>query len=96
MKLSKKLVYALVFAFIIFSLSLFANFVPCQIAPSVPNPQYTWSMCDLNPDSNLDLGIERKYFSYSSSIRDAYLILMIASFVLCFAALTLISRHKKE
>jgi len=81
MRGTKKLTYAVVFALIVFLSSMFANIVPCQTAPNIPNPQYKWQLCNLNPDTIGQQGIEKVYFGYTSSITSSYILLVGLSFV---------------
>ncbi len=94
MRFHKKIEYSLIFAFIIFGLALFVKFIPCQTSPAVPNPQYTWTVCDLNPDSKLQLGITTKYLSYTQSLRQTYIILLLFAFTILYLILSLITREK--
>ena len=59
MRLSKKVTYSLIFTLVILFLSIFAEIVPCQTAPNIPNPNYDWNICNLNPDANTGFGIEK-------------------------------------
>ena len=61
---------------------MFIQFVPCKTAPVVPNPEYKWALCNLNPDSAKIIGISRQYFGYTTSLTEAYVILIILSFVI--------------
>lgn len=96
MKTYKKVAYSILFAFIVFFASLYLKFIPCQTAPVIPSPQYTWQLCSLNPDSNLLLGVSTKYLSYTSSIRTTYLIVMAISFILAFLVLSIATQHKHK
>jgi len=94
MNIQKKVAYSLIATIFILVLSMFLNIIPCQKAPVIPNPVYTWDFCDLNPDSNL-LGIQKKYFGYTSSLRDSYIILSTTIFIISMLILYLITRRGK-
>lgn len=74
-------------------LSLFIPFIPCKLAPKVPNPTYSWSLCSLDPENYFLSNSFIKFFGMISSIRMTYLILIILSFSICFILNYLIS-HK--
>jgi len=95
MKLQKRLTISFFFAFAVFSLSIFFNFVPCQTAPSVPNPNYSWTFCTLNPDSVLDLTTERIYLGYTSSLTKTYVVEFLGSFLVSMLILDFISRKNE-
>jgi len=83
MKVYKKVGISFVIAFVIFMLSLYGKFIPCQTAPAVPNPQYYWTFCDLNPDQS-QVGIVNQYFSYSPNLRETYIILLLLVFIISY------------
>lgn len=96
MRLSKKVTYALIFTLVILFLSIFTDIVPCQTAPNIPNPNYAWTVCDLNPDSNTGFGIERVYYGATSSITGAYIITVILAFVAAMLMFHFTSRKNKK
>ncbi len=96
MRFYQKLVYALVFALVVFFLSLGLNIIPCQTAPDVPNKVYSWGMCTLNPDKYNDAGISRLYWGYSDKFTEAYFVTMLLAFILSFVVLTLFTRRRKD
>jgi len=96
MKLQKRLAYSVVFGLILFFISMFMAIVPCQTAPLVPNPNYQWTSCILNPDSSNIVGVERVFFGLTTSITNAYFILIIISFVLAMIVLHFVARTKKN
>ena len=96
MKFQKKVIYSIFFAFAVFFISLFTKIIPCQTAPEIPNPVYSWHLCDLNPDSQLVRGIQRRYFGYTSSMAEAYLIVLAMAFVISMVFLHLITKTKKQ
>tara|TARA_Y100000310_G_C20596674_1_gene770873 strand:+ start:234 stop:527 length:294 start_codon:yes stop_codon:yes gene_type:complete len=96
MKLVKRLTYSVVFAILIFFISMFIPFIPCQTAPLVPNPIYQWTTCALNPDSINLVGVLRLYFGYTTSITEAYFILIIISFVAAMLVLHFVAKTKRD
>ncbi|MDO8517516.1 MAG: hypothetical protein Q7S33_05320 [Nanoarchaeota archaeon] len=96
MKLKNRVIASLFFALAVFSISLFSSFIPCQTAPSVPNPDYAWTFCTLNPDSILDLNVERVYLGYSPSLLKTYITVFGLSFFISLALLSFAPGTKKE
>lgn len=92
MRLYKKLTYSLAFAIIVLAASMFFDFIPCQTAPVIPNPEFAWKLCSQNPDSAFLLGVVTKYWAYTSSLRESYTITLVVSFILAFAILTLLTK----
>ena len=72
----KKISFSITIALAVFFLSMFFDVIPCQTAPNVPNPQYSWTTCNLNPDIS-KTGIQRKYFGYTTSIRESYILSLV-------------------
>lgn len=76
--------------------TLFANTVPCQVAARVPNPQYTWSMCTLNPDLFASQTMQTLFFGFTSKAIEATIIAVVAPFIILFLLFTLISKKRKK
>ena len=93
MRFSRKLIYAAVFTIAVFSLSMFVKIIPCQTAPSVPNPEYSWTFCSLNPDQANRGGISRKYFGYTTILSETYIIVILLSYVIALMVLFPIKRR---
>ena len=96
MRGTKKLTYSVIFALVVFLASMFANIVPCQTAPNLPNPEYQWKFCNLNPDTGEQQGLEKVYFGYTSSITTSYLLLAGLSFVAALIAIHFSTKSKKD
>jgi len=96
MRLHKRLTYAFVFALIVFFVSMFVNIIPCQTAPVIPNPHYTWNFCNLNPDSNKVIGISRLYLGSTSSLAQTYIMVLVISFILALTVLHFTAKTKKQ
>jgi len=95
MILHKKLVYSFTFALIIFFISLGLNIIPCQTAPNIPNPKYTWTLCTLNPDIHIQNQLENKYFGSTTSLTESYIIVLVSVFILAFVILSIVLRKKQ-
>ena len=95
MRFYKKIVYSLVFALILFFSSMALDIIPCQTAPVIPNPDYTWTFCNLNPDSQMLLGVSKLYFGFTPSLSMAYLAVLVVSFMFALVILHFITRDKK-
>jgi hypothetical protein len=80
--------------------SFFANIVPCQIGPNVPNPVYSWGFCNLNPDQISPFGVQSIYWGISPQLTNAYLISIVAIFLVIFGIIMILPRSshhgKKE
>ncbi|VVB80550.1 Uncharacterised protein [uncultured archaeon] len=77
--------------------SLFLNIVPCQISPNVPNPQYIWSTCTLNPDTFISSGVQKLFFGFSSRLTDATLLALVLPFLIAIIVLSLkFKKHGKK
>jgi len=92
MRLIKKIIYSLAFALFIFFLTMFSQIVPCQIAPNVPNPQYTWGLCTLNPDQSSQA--KTLFLGYSENLTEAYFIIIFISFILSIIVLHFVANRK--
>lgn len=94
MRLHKKFSYSFTFALVVFFLSMIFTFIPCKTAPVVPNPQYVWKLCNLNPDSKTVLGITTRYFGFTDSITYSYIAIIVICFVLAFLVLHFVPYKK--
>ncbi len=95
MRLQKKVTYSIIFALVILFLSMFLKLIPCQTAPDIPGPQYNWKLCTLNPDSEIQIGIKKLYFGFSSSLTETYFITLFISFFIAVVFLHFIARTKR-
>lgn len=89
MKFSQKVNYSFIIALILFSLSMVASFIPCQRAPDLPNPEYQWASCTLNPDSYRELGGNVQFFGMTESLAQTYLLTLALGFLIPFAILNI-------
>jgi len=96
MRIQKRITYAITIAIIVLFAGMFGKITPCKTAPDVPNPDYQWSTCSLNPDTFNQQGLEKKYLGYTSSLRDAYISTIAISFIIVFASLHFIGRNNLE
>ena len=95
MRFYKKLVYSITFALIIFFISLFFHIVPCQKAPDVPNPEYKWSLCTLNPDINIQSETIKIYFGLTQTFIGSYIFIIAISFIIAFIVLSTVLKSKE-
>lgn len=84
MRFQKKIIYSITFALIVFFSSMFINFIPCQIAPEIPNSKYSWKLCNFNPDLNMKIMSSVLYLGYTSSLMEAYFLVLLISFIIPF------------
>jgi len=91
----QKLITAIVIALMVLFLSMFLSYIPCQTAPNIPNPQFKWTSCTLNPDTQIT-GIQRLYFGYTPAIREAYAITFTITFIICFLILLVVFKKKRN
>ncbi|MCK4650490.1 hypothetical protein KAT36_04645 [Candidatus Pacearchaeota archaeon] len=96
MQLKKKVIYAGIVSAATLITSIFIPIIPCRIAPGIPNPIYKWTLCSLNPDKISSIGSITKYFGYTTSLRDTYLLTLFIIFavVMLFLYYTTIRRKK--
>lgn len=77
--------------------SLFLTTIPCQVSPQVPNPQYLWSFCTLNPDSFVSSGVQKIFFGFSSRLTDATILALVLPFLLSIILLNIrFRKHSKK
>jgi hypothetical protein len=96
MNLKNRLLYSGLFAFAILIISILFPIVPCQFAANVPNPEYSWSMCRLNPDELLIQNSLVYYFGYTRVITEGYFIILILSFAVSYGFFHLTRRKKHK
>jgi hypothetical protein len=89
----KKLLYAGIFAIAALGASLFFSFVPCRTAPAAPPYSYDWTLCSLNPATISGFTIT-EFFGYSTTLKDAYIILGVAAFIFAMLFFRLFTRKK--
>ncbi|MBS3088103.1 hypothetical protein J4226_05920 [Candidatus Pacearchaeota archaeon] len=81
MQLKKKIIFSGVTSTIILITSIILPIIPCRTAPNIPNKIYKWAFCSLNPDKTSSLGSITEYFGHTSSLREAYLLTFIITFI---------------
>ncbi len=98
MRITKRILTAFFISIGYYISSLFLNIVPCQVSPNVPNPNYSWGFCTLNPDSFSYLGVQKIFFGFSSRPIDAILLAFLIPLIISFLVLSIKLRkhHKKE
>lgn len=80
----------------LFSAAFFANIVPCQISPNVPNPVYFWEMCSLATENFSSFGVQKLYYGLTSGMAETYVSTLLGAFVILFILLSLILRKFKR
>jgi len=95
MRLYKRVSYSFGIALFVFFSSMFIGMIPCRIAPNIPSPSYSWSFCDLNPDS-AKINLVEEYFGYSTKLSHAYLLTIILVFLISMLILHFTARSKKD
>jgi len=96
MRLNKRLIYSGIISTAMLIISIFVPIIPCQTAPGVPNPIYKWTACSLNPDKVSKLGSITKYFGYTTSLRDAYILTLIITFAVVIIFLYYTTKRKRK
>lgn len=81
MQLKKRFVYSGIASAAVLVTSIMLPIIPCQKVPNVPGLAYKWSLCSLNPDQVSSLGSITKYFGYTSSMQDAYMLTVLITFI---------------
>lgn len=94
MRLLKTVFGSLSIATIVFLIALFFAIIPCQKAPLVPNPEYTWSFCTLNPDTDFTK-TSTKFFGGTESLRQAYIFLYGLIFIISLVIFSLVKKPRR-
>lgn len=76
--------------------SFFVNIIPCQMAPNVPNPIYSWALCNINPDQISSFGIQKLYFGITTKLAETYFISLVLIFAIFMIILSLFFRKSKK
>jgi preprotein translocase subunit SecG len=95
MNFLKKVNFSLIFAIVFFVISMLVSTIPCQKAPSTPNPEYSWKTCTLNPDTYQNFEGNLLYLGYTTSLAETYVLVLAISFFIPLLILTLIGHKKK-
>jgi hypothetical protein len=96
MNLKKRLIVSAAVSMAVFIIAFFTTLIPCQISPSVPNPNFSWQLCTFNPDLKPSSQFFVQYFGATTSLMDSYLILILGVFCLSFIILMLLNRKKRR
>jgi hypothetical protein len=96
MDLKRKVIVSTVISMAVFITSFLTTLIPCQLSPSVPNPDFAWQLCTFNPDLKPSSQIIVHYFGLTNSLMDAYLILLIGLFCISFILFSLIDKRKRR
>jgi hypothetical protein len=87
-----KVKYSSIVAAGIFVASFFSNIVPCRIAADLPNPQFNWALCTLNPDLAISATGKTIYFGMTESLLQTYLIVAVGTFLITFGLLSILTK----
>ena len=95
MNLRKRILYAVNTSSIALLASIWTPIIPCKTLSKIPTRPLDWSICTLNPDAYLAVPGVTKFFGYTTSISDAFLILVVGVFVVVFLTLKFINFEKR-
>jgi hypothetical protein len=95
MELKKRISYSLIFSLVVFVIALFTTLVPCSVSPNVPNPQFSLKLCSFNPDFQPGEIMLVKYFGFTESLMDAYLVFLVGIFLISFFFLKIFKEKGK-
>jgi len=96
MKLKRRLIFSLVVSASALITSIFIPIIPCRIAPNVPSPIYSWTLCSLNPDKFRSLGSIVEYLGYTTSLSEAYILTIGISFVIALTFSHIFLKKKRH
>jgi len=96
MQFQKKVIYSLLASATALITSIVIPIIPCRSAPSVPNPNYVWKMCSLNPDIAARTTTIREFFGYTTSLTDTYFLVLLITFALAMIFFHYTKKQKKE
>ena len=88
MRLDRKLLISFIASTTYLFSSFFFETIPCRVAPQVLNPQLSWNLCTINPNTLSNFGLQKVYFGISSNYVTSYIIAFLGAFVLVFLALS--------
>ena len=94
MQFRKRVIYSSLVSSATLISSMILPIVPCRTAPSVPNPTYSWALCNLNADK-LSISI-KEYFGFTNSIKDSYFLILFLTFAVSMVFFHYTANKKKE
>ena len=94
MQFKKKMIYSGVVSASALITSIFLPIIPCRTAPLIPNPIFKWTLCSLNPDV-INVGSIKQFFGYTSSLTEAYVIVLIIAFLASMTFFHYATKNKK-
>ena len=80
MQFQKKVVDSMLISSAVLISSFILPIIPCRVAPTVPNPSYKWSLCNMNPDLASETSSIKEYLGYSTSLTESYFLVLLIWF----------------
>ena len=94
MQFKKKVMYSGIVSAVALIVSVFLPIIPCRTAPLIPNPIFKWTLCNLNPDM-INVRSIKEFFGYTSSLTEAYVIILIITFLASMTFFHYATKKKK-
>jgi len=95
MQLKRKLIYSGIISATTLIASIFIPIIPCRIAPNIPSPIYSWTLCSLNPDKVKTMGHIVEYLGYTASLTQTYILTLLISFAVSITILHFFARRRR-
>ena len=96
MQFQKKVVDSMLISSATLITSFILPIIPCRIAPAVPNPNYKWSLCSMNPDLATETSSIKEYLGYSTSLTESYFLVLLITFIAAMIFFHYTTKTKKE
>jgi len=96
MQFKKKLMYSGIISALALVTSILIPIIPCSVAPRVPNSISKWTLCSLNPDTITLGGSLKKYFGYTTSLTESYILTLLITFIVVMIIFHFTTRKKKN
>ena len=96
MQFKKKLMYSGIISALALITSILIPIIPCKIAPRIPSAIHKWTLCSLNPDMVTVGGSIKKYFGYTTSLTESYILTLLITFIVVMIFFHFTTRKKKN
>ena len=96
MKLREKIIYSLFFSFLICTVCFFIAIIPCQEKANIPNSEFFWTFCTFDQTDMAAGEGTLLYFGATQSVRGAYALVLLISFLACFILLAILFKKKRK
>ena len=96
MQFKKKLIYSIIVSITTFIVSIIIPIIPCRIAPGIPNPNYKWTLCSLNPNQLNSFKSIKEYFGYTTSLFESYILVLLITFFVAMVFFHYTTRKKRK